>query len=965
MGRTVEQKWNLLTGQDSYAGQNAQDPRTSRKILSWIPQDDGQLHRELPEPAYLPTTLSGPVVGIYEFDQNSGSGTITRFYFAAARTDFTVGTKTCNFYKVTGGAWVAVAAVGTLVDAPACVTQENNFFVSDGVSNFLFNGTIWVNVGINFPLGQPAITTSAGTPQVYFDSAGVTCYFFSTSAAIQNPQGFKGTVSLQYPITPSAATATVTKSSAGGASLLFNPQQFNGTVDPSVLLQWATLNASGAITGYTQPWSGAIPPSGGSDVWQMAVVCNLVIPTPGNYNITMAHDDGAIFGFGPGKNKGGAPALVSSTSNNQYTFQTVTAMSISGGAGNPVLGGTSHSGNWNDTFVVNFPNADTYNLEIDYMSWENQQQLTFQIGSAANGGAVTNPLPSVSTNPGNITAALGRYYWYTNADQTVGVITESSSSPIGSISGALVGGSVNVYQQPGLFTSSLVSATVTGGSSTDTPGPVAPQLNSTMAGQVLYINGTKIGTILSVSGNNITLTGNALAAFTSGRAVICDARCTHWHVYASESDGSKIGQYLAAVPVTQNLSSTPYTDTSPFLSDVTNTFLPIFRPVRNDQPPPSKLLEVHKVRQFRRRESSPNFFNFTANEEVTSGNNGDPAQCMPGANVNTVSDMVNEVSFPDQSARLRGLVSHMDSLYMFSEKQCYPLYGQSVDDFAISQNIAFALGLAGRFAAKSTPNGLVFVSYDRRAFLYPTSLYSSYLAQGGAATSALIEIGKPLRNVLKTIAPSRLDEVVTAHYHFGIRDWWIVSFPTSAATDAPQTWVYDFSGKGWFQLSRGFTSLAVFEVGEGNLVLIGGAADGNTYVVDDQTGTYSPTGNLPASTWQPALIDFGNPDTGHVFRRLELEFDSAALAQAAQITVWLDPLNVDSPGVGRAVHLKPALGANRYAGFLTDQGGAVCQRMLLQVYVPANTISGVVRGIKLIADTATGFIGGSNRVGGV
>ena len=327
--------------------------------------------------------------------------------------------------------------------------------------------------------------------------------------------------------------------------------------------------------------------------------------------------------------------------------------------------------------------------------------------------------------------------------------------------------------------------------------------------------------------------------------------------------------------------------------------------------------------------------------------------------------MVNVISFPDQSARLRGLVPHLDSLYMFSEKQCYPLYGQSVDDFAISQNVAFALGLAGRFAAKSTTNGLVFMSYDKRAFLYPTSMYAGYLAQAGASASALVEIGKPMRNVFAQIPSSRLDEIVSEWYHFGIRDWWVVSFPTSATQDLPQTWVYDFMGKGWFQLQRGFTSLAMFEVSEGDLVMIGGGADGNTYVIDDQTGTYSPSGNLPASTWQPALIDFGNPEVGHVVRRLELEFDSAVLAKTIQITIWLDPISVDNPGQGRKMHLRPTLGANRYAAFLTDQGGAVCARALLQVYAPANTASGVIRGIKMVADTASGFLTGANKLGGV
>ena len=102
---------------------------------------------------------------------------------------------------------------------------------------------------------------------------------------------------------------------------------------------------------------------------------------------------------------------------------------------------------------------------------------------------------------------------------------------------------------------------------------------------------------------------------------------------------------------------------------------------------------------------------------------------------------------------------------------------------------------------------------------------------------------------LRTIPPStRLDEVVSIHYHYGIRDWWVVCFPTSATSDVPQTYVWDFQGKVWFQLQRGFCSLGVFEVSEGALVLIGGDASGNTWVIDDQTGIYSYTGNLPVAT---------------------------------------------------------------------------------------------------------------------
>ena len=1078
ISREEEGKWDLLAaGQDTYAGQNSQDPRTSRKVQSWIVQDDGQLHRELQEPSYASNQLPGPIVGLYEFDQNNGQGNIVRNYYCAARVNSTVGTQNCLLYSYVGGAWSTVTTVGTLANAPMCVVQENNFFLDDGVSSWLYDGKIWVPSGINFPLNPPAINVLGGNSstsgQVYIADtpttsqngivvpAGVTCTFYN-----QINSSFNGTAWIEYPNTLAAVASAQNQINP---TLLFNNTQVSGgNPDPSIApMIWAEItagSASGIVTG-TQ----ALPyPANTGVTYQMSVICSLVIPAAGTYKITLQHDDGMYFGLGtsPGGNTptGAAGGLI--------------APSVTGNLGLPVFGGHNSSGftsGLSDVYTVFFPAADTYPLELNYVNWNSgpQQTLNFAIVTSAAGNANQNI--SLQTTPTNslINAVIGRNYWFDNADQTAGVATESSSSPITpQSSGPLINGSVAVYQQPGLFTSSSSHVTVTGSNSSDVPGPVNPQLNGSMVGQQLYLNGLPLGVIVSVgssstlttsisemkitsvaapllttlangvseflqtytytytppdgtvytspgannnlagiavtatgftnSGNNfnsviysstqntfvifnptgvaetgdaivptvaaniITLATNAAATIATGRAVICDSRCTHWNVYASESDGSQIGQYLFSVPVTRTLSSNPYIDSSPFIDNPANTFLPIFRPVRNDRPCPSKLLYTHKSRQFRRVESSPSLFAFTANEEVTAGNNGDPAQCLPGSSPNTVSDMINEDPFPDQSARLRGLLSHMDALYMFSEKQCYPLYGQSVDDFAISQMVTFALGLAGRFAGQSTPNGLAFMTYDKRAFLYPTSLYSTYLAQGGAAQSALTEIGKPMRNVFKQIPSSRLDEVVSVHYHYGIRDWWVVCFPTSASSDVPQTYVWDFQAKVWFQLQRGFCSVNVFEVSEGALVLIGGDASGNTWVIDDQTGTYSYSGNLPVATWQPALINFGNTEIAHVFRRLELEFDSDALAQDITVTVWLDPLSVDSPGPGHKLTIKPVRGAYRYAGMILGQGaGAVCERMLVQIQARASANAGVIRGIKAYADPAPGFLSGSNRAGGV
>ena len=1083
ISREEEQKWDLLAaGQDSYAGQNAQNPSTSRKVQSWIVQDDGQLHRELQEPSYASNTLPGPIVGLYEFDQNNGQGGVVRNYFCAARVNSTVGTQNCLLYSYVGGAWSTVTTVGTLANAPMCVVQENNFFLDDGVSSWLFNGTLWVQNGINFPLNPPAINVLGGNgngaaqafiadnsytyPTYGVVPAGVTCTFYTAT----NIKNALGNAWIEYPNTLAAVASA---SNSVNPSLLFNSSQISGgNPDPSTApMVWAEItpgSVTGAITGtQTLPYG-----STGQFPYQMSVIFNLVIPAEGEYTIGLQHDDGAYFCIGtgqggnvciPGTPAGGGP---------------VNAPSPAGNLGMPVIGGENQQGfisSLQDMMTVTFPAPDVYPVEINWVNLTGQQTLCWVIKFTNPPGPVqgNNQNISLQTVPisSAINAIIGRNYWFDNADQTVGVSTESSSSPITPQStGPLINGSAEIFQQPGLYTASSSHTTVTGSNSTDNPGPVNPQLNGSMVGQKLYINGAAIGIIASVgasstlttaiskmkitsvaapilttlangtsqylqtytytyvppdgikyaspgannllagvvlvgtgfsnSGNDfniavysstdttfvifnstgvaetgdaivptvaaniITLSTVAATSVTNGRAVVCDPRCTHWNVYASESDGSQIGQYLFSVPVTKTTGG--YVDSSPFIDNPANTFLPIFRPVRNDRPCPSKLLYTHKSRQFRRVESSPSYFGFTANEEVTSGNNGDPAQCLPGSNVNTVSDMINEDPFPDQSVRLRGLLSHMDALYMFSEKQCYPLYGQSFDDFAISQMVTFALGLAGRFAGQSTPNGLAFMTYDKRAFLYPTSLYSTYLAQGGAAQSAITEIGKPMRNVFTQIPTTRLDEVVAVHYHYGIRDWWVVAFPTSATSDVPQAWVWDFQGKVWFQLQRGFCSLQVFEVSEGALVLIGGDSAGNTWVIDDQTGTYSYSGNLPISTWQPALINFGNPGIAHVFRRLELEFDSDALAQDITATVWFDPINVDSPGVGHTLPLKPVRGACRYAGMVPSQGaGTVCERLLLQIQARASVNSGVVRGIKIFADPAPGFLSGSNRPGGV
>src|SRR4051812_16143341 len=170
-GREVVGKWNLIGAtEDSYASQTAQQPGTSRRLLSFIPEADGQLHREATEPLFINQVLSGPVVGLFNFNQSQSDGSITRFYLAAARTSFTVDAgdflSACNLYIKNASAWTQVTAVGELTTAPMFRVLDNLLFMSDGVTEWVFDGMSWFKAGIGIPYqgGFTRVNQFSGPP---------------------------------------------------------------------------------------------------------------------------------------------------------------------------------------------------------------------------------------------------------------------------------------------------------------------------------------------------------------------------------------------------------------------------------------------------------------------------------------------------------------------------------------------------------------------------------------------------------------------------------------------------------------------------------------------------------------------------------------------------------------------------------------------------------------------------------
>lgn len=590
----------------------------------------------------------------------------------------------------------------------------------------------------------------------------------------------------------------------------------------------------------------------------------------------------------------------------------------------------------------------------------------FQIASVSgSSGAVTftflqpgYPDTALISSSGTYTFSVftvqsTKYYWTTFADHTNTRPHESSSSPRSLGTGAFTSENVVVHQRSGSMTTSSSSTIVVG---------VGTDWSSSDVGMVLYgfdniLGYTQFGVIASVTDSqHLTLVANALDTVSGGNFEIAPLRATHWHIYCSEAESSAIGFLLAEISLTgfgpgftfgSGTNGPFYYDQSPF-AGVAGSYIDIDleRPIRNDPPSGTKIMEVHKNRIFRRNEQLQDFFNFTAYEEVLAFGVGDPRQSVPGHDPNTLSDIVDEDPYPDQSVQIRSLCSYADCLFIGSDKNTEPLFGESINDFVLSQITAFSIGAGSRYCMKGTAQGLIFLSADKKLLMWPSQWIPFYAPE---ETSQLIELSRPLRNTFQSILSSDIDNVQGAWFYYGSRNWFAVCFQDN--TSNYQTWIFDFEIKGWFQLHAGVASLAVFEPQLGDKILVGGGIDGNVYILDDQNSLYSTIGlTFPAGTFRPALIDFGAPDTKHVLKYFEYEVSNPNM----QITVnyYLDPQSVDNPGTPQTLVMAPVrLSAGRFRGFFTSNNtGSTCERVLMEILVASDSNSGVIRSFTLGAD---------------
>lgn len=970
--REKQTRFNLVTGQDSYSSQTASNPSTSRKLQSWIPSLAGDLVRELADPLYL-NSLGSPIGFLFEYDRVNPDGSITRLFFCATSTQL--------FQKV-ANSWSAITlpypsgipSNTGLIGYPQAVVTNNLLQLSDGAVTWLFDGTTWVIAGLPIPQVAPSIAPTATTGQnitTIVRRSGLVTVTIAAPLSIV-------TGTIPYPIALTIAGTTDTSLSGTfiatpvTATVFTYPQTgLVDTSDSTGTADWAHLT----VTTNKYYWVSFLDQTTGrglaqSDVSPISVGSGTVsgqveVVRPRFGQATLNNNSNTVT-----LNAGGGGGGGQTNETKAPTGFTNPDPSLLGNTynspGNAFDGNPATSSNGVAQTALNGPSVTA---SCRWGSWSpasgNYSALTLYITSS--GSASAPGLNGAGQSEASVQYSLdGGGTWHTlwdiqGFDNTPGSQPGSTNAiplPPGiPLSNILVRSFCAVSPNVTNFGTRTMTAqaqiieistigTLSGSSGgSGSGGAFVPS----DVGQTLYINGTNVGAIASVPNGSTAILVNTWAGSNiTGNYLVAPARATHWVLYASESENSQVGFQLAIVPITTMF----YVDSSPFVGASASLYNPIERPVRNDPPVASKIQTLHKSRVFRRRESNPRFFNYTANEEVAGNLNGSPQECTPGTDPNTLSDIVNEDPLNDSSAIIRAMSSHGDPLYLGSEKNITPLYGQSIDSFQLSNIIAFQVGVAGRYAMTSTPHGLVFVSYDKKVYLYP-SQYPPGLA-GGDATQYLIELSRPLRPTFEQMLSSDLDNIRIVFYNYGRRNWLVLAYQDKS--NVYHTWVYDFEVQSWFELQRGVVSLAVFEVNPGDKVLVGGDATGQVYVLDDLTGNFTSSAALPVATFRPALIDWGKPDHYHVFRYVEFEVDNVNLGlQSIAINYYLDPVNVDAlPAPDGTLTLTQVRGSNFFRGFV--KGGALCYRMMLEIVAQSDTNAGRLRGLNIVADEAASLI---------
>jgi hypothetical protein len=181
-----------------------------------------------------------------------------------------------------------------------------------------------------------------------------------------------------------SGTARTTGTAAGSATN--NSWHFDSTPeDPTVPVQWQTLDSSGSVVGSIVLFSPALESEGYQD-FNACVVGSLFVPAAGTYAFTLQNKDQVMFGVGGGATvSGGYKTGISGQTMSVVSALPLVYVSTPNGTGGAVT----------QTINITFPGTGTYQIELDWDFWyHNGRSLILTVNSAA-----IPPLPQgVRTN---------------------------------------------------------------------------------------------------------------------------------------------------------------------------------------------------------------------------------------------------------------------------------------------------------------------------------------------------------------------------------------------------------------------------------------------------------------------------------------------------------------------------------------------------------------------------------------
>jgi hypothetical protein len=151
----IAKKYTLTGGENTYSSPASVNEADARKLQSLIPSLSGALERERPTIPFTADAAFASRVGAFHQFKRNNSGTIVTYWFCATAT---------VLYQLSGfpsGVWNAVAAVGTLAGFPVFSNINNTLHMSDGVTNWIFDGASWVTDGLPIPTIAPEVVVAS------------------------------------------------------------------------------------------------------------------------------------------------------------------------------------------------------------------------------------------------------------------------------------------------------------------------------------------------------------------------------------------------------------------------------------------------------------------------------------------------------------------------------------------------------------------------------------------------------------------------------------------------------------------------------------------------------------------------------------------------------------------------------------------------------------------------------------